>query len=413
MTFSSTDRYILRKKLELFEKIKGRHTELISVYVPDGYDINKVAQQIRQEVGTASNIKDKNTRKNVVGALERIDRYLKHFKVTPENGLILFCGNASDKEGVSDIRLWDIFPPEPISIRMYRCDQQFVLEPLKELLEEKEAVGLLVIDKKEATIGLLNGKRIEILKKMASGYHGKFRAGGQSSRRFERLREIAAHEFYVRVGETINKSLIDKKEIKGIIIGGPGSTKDEFIEGSFLHYELQNKILATYDTGYTDESGIKELVNLALTRLNELSIAREKEILRKFLTHVATDDLAIYGKDHVISALNSGAVETLIISEELDFSKVTLECMACGNIEYKDVKDIKEIEQNLNQMPCSKCSEKMLKIVDAKDFVEEYTETAKDVGSNIEMVSSETEEGIQFLTSFGGFGALLRYKISD
>ena len=214
MTFSSTDKYILRKKLELFERIKGRHTELISVYVPDKYDINKVAQQIRQEIGTASNIKDKNTKKNVVGALERIDRYLKHFKVTPENGLILFCGNASEKEGGSDIRLWDIFPPEPISIRMYRCDQEFVLEPLRDLIEEKEIVGLVVIDKKESTVGLLNGKRIEVLKKMTSGYHGKFRGGGQSSRRFDRLLEIAAHEFYVRIGEVINKSFLDKEELK-------------------------------------------------------------------------------------------------------------------------------------------------------------------------------------------------------
>ena len=49
---------------------------------------------------------------------------------------------------------------------MYRCDQTFVLEPLKEILQIEEVYGLLVIDRKDATIGLLEGKQIKVLRKL-------------------------------------------------------------------------------------------------------------------------------------------------------------------------------------------------------------------------------------------------------
>ncbi len=413
MTDLATNKYILRKKLEMLEDIKGRHTELISLYIPDGYEINKASQQIRNEIGTASNIKDKNTRKNVLSALESIDRYLKHFKVTPQNGLILFCGDASEKEGDSDIQLWDIIPPEPISVRLYRCDQEFVLDPLKELIEEKEVVGLLVMDKKEATIGFLNGKRIEVVTNMTSGYHGKFRGGGQSSRRFDRLLEISAHEFYVRIAETMNQSFLDKKDFKGIIIGGPGPTKNEFIDGGHLHHELQKKILGVYDAGYTNESGLKELVNLALTKLEDLAVSQEKEILQRFLKEVSTEGLAVYGKNEVMKALKMGAIDKLIISEEIDYNIVAIKCGACSHEEKRTVKNFKAFKKEVNDMQCPKCSEKMMKIIEIKDFVEECDDLSKEVGTDIEMVSAETEEGNQFLKSFGGFGGLLRFKISE
>ncbi|MBU2104227.1 MAG: peptide chain release factor 1, partial [Nanoarchaeota archaeon] len=155
---------------------KGRHTELISVYIAAGYDVNSVQRQLEAEKSTAKNIKSAATRKNVVEALEKIVRYLKTLKKTPDNGLAIFCGNVSQVEGQSDLQLWNIEPSQPLKIRLYRCDKEFVLEPLKEQLEVDEVFGLLVMDRKEATIGLLEGKRIEVLQKMTSGIPSKVRA---------------------------------------------------------------------------------------------------------------------------------------------------------------------------------------------------------------------------------------------
>ncbi|MBU2504104.1 MAG: hypothetical protein KJ879_03590 [Nanoarchaeota archaeon] len=165
--------------VEELDKHKGRATELITVYIPAGQNIYTVADQLEAEKSTAKNIKSTGTRKNVSNALDKITRYLKDYNKTPENGLAIFCGNVSKVEGQDDLQLWDIEPPKPLKMRMYRCDKEFVLEPLKEMLQVTEVFALLVMDRKEATIGMLEGKKIEILHKMTSGIPSKVRAGGQ------------------------------------------------------------------------------------------------------------------------------------------------------------------------------------------------------------------------------------------
>ncbi|RLG16220.1 hypothetical protein DRN69_01390 [Candidatus Pacearchaeota archaeon] len=169
----------LEEILQELESYKGKHTELITVFIPMNYDVNSVQKQLEAEKSTAKNIKSTTTRKNVIDALDKIVRHLKNLKKTPENGLAIFCGNISQIEGQQDLQLWDIEPPLPLKSRLYRCDKEFVLEPLKEMLEVEEVFGLLVMDRKEATIGLLEGKRIEVLQHMTSGVPSKVRAGGQ------------------------------------------------------------------------------------------------------------------------------------------------------------------------------------------------------------------------------------------
>ena len=169
----------LRELVEQLEQYKGRATELITVYIPMGQNIYTVADQLEAEKSTAKNIKSAAVRKNVGNALDKITRQLKEYKKTPENGLVLFSGNISRVEGQDDLRLWEVEPPMPLKTRMYRCDKEFILEPLKEMLEVTEVFGLLVMDRKEATIGILEGKRIEALQKMTSGIPSKVRAGGQ------------------------------------------------------------------------------------------------------------------------------------------------------------------------------------------------------------------------------------------
>lgn len=150
----------------------------MTVYVPAGGNMNDSINQIFQEKGTASNIKSKNTRKNVLSALEKIIQHLHLFKQTPANGLVVFCGNISPVEGKDDIRIWSFEPPVKMMQKVYWCDQTFVLDPLKDLIAEKEVYGLIVLDAKEATIGILRGKNLEIVKKMESTVPSKTVKGG-------------------------------------------------------------------------------------------------------------------------------------------------------------------------------------------------------------------------------------------
>jgi len=101
----------LEEKILELEQYKGRHTELISVYISAGYDPNSVQKQLEAEKSTAKNIKSTATRKNVGDALDKIIRELKNYKQALTNGLALFAGNVSEIEGQDDLRLWVIEPP--------------------------------------------------------------------------------------------------------------------------------------------------------------------------------------------------------------------------------------------------------------------------------------------------------------
>jgi peptide subunit release factor 1 (eRF1)/intein/homing endonuclease len=173
------ERKRLKELIKRLDSIRGMHTELVSVYIPSGYSLPQMVSQIRNEQSTAMNIKSKTVRKNVTGALERILQHMKLYKETPPNGLVVFCGNVSEKEGVSDIQVFALEPPEKINTKLYFCDQKFVLDPLKSLIREKEIYGLMVLDKSEASIGLIRGKNVEQLKHLESIVPGKSKKGGQ------------------------------------------------------------------------------------------------------------------------------------------------------------------------------------------------------------------------------------------
>jgi peptide subunit release factor 1 (eRF1) len=172
-----------RQKLKHFvkelENFRGRHTELVSVYVPTGYNLDGIINHLQQEQGTASNIKSKTTRENVIAALERMIQHLKLVKRTPANGLVAFAGNVAEREGFQDYRVWSIEPPVPINVRLYRCDKEFILDPLTEMAQDKALYGLVVMDKRDATVAILKGKTIVPLVKEDSMVPGKMKAGGQ------------------------------------------------------------------------------------------------------------------------------------------------------------------------------------------------------------------------------------------
>ena len=179
MSIPHQAQYKLRKFIHELKPYRARHTELISVYVPEGYDITKIIQHLMEEQGTASNIKDKTTRGNVIDALERMIRHLRLYPRTPEHGVVVFSGNISTQPGKGDIQVWSVEPPVSLNLRLYRCDQTFVLDPLEELIEIKEVYGVIAMDNREATIGLLRGHLIQVIKELTSGVPGKFKAGGQ------------------------------------------------------------------------------------------------------------------------------------------------------------------------------------------------------------------------------------------
>lgn len=361
---TAKQRFKLKQFIKELEPHRGRHTELISVYIPAEYDLNKIISHLSQEQGTAQNIKSKSTRDNVITALEKMIQHLRLFKKTPPHGLAVFSGNVSEREGQEDFQVWSLEPPVPLNQRLYRCDKEFVLEPLKEQAEDKDIYGLVVMDKREGNVALLKGKIIVPLNKASSAVPGKTRAGGQSAQRFERLREGAAKDFYKKIAEMMKKEFLDNKDLKGIIIGGPGHTKNEFIDKNYITDQLKQKIIATKDLSYTGEFGLQELLEKSEDVLAEEEVSKEKKLMQKFFNLLATNAAMVnYGEEHVMKDVKIGAVDTLLLSEELDEKKI-----------------------------------------------EEFEKEAQKVSSKVEIISTDTREGVQ-LRDMGKIAAILRYEV--
>ncbi|MCD6313217.1 MAG: peptide chain release factor aRF-1, partial [Thaumarchaeota archaeon] len=172
--------YRFKKLIKELESKEGRGTELISLYIPPNKPISDIIGYLRQEYSTAANIKSKSTRKNVQDAIESAIQRLKLFNRAGPTGLVVFSGAIPQDGGVGSekIEVYHIIPPEPINLLLYRCDSRFYLEPLKELLREKDVYGVLVIDNEEAAVAVIRGRRIVELKTFTSGVPGKHHAGG-------------------------------------------------------------------------------------------------------------------------------------------------------------------------------------------------------------------------------------------
>lgn len=402
--------------METLASKEGRGTELISLYVPPGRRIHEVMANLREEYGTASNIKSRTTRKNVQEAIDRVSQRLKLFKEPPKNGLVIFCGAIPrGAPGNEKMEMYVLEPPEPINIYFYRCDARFHLEPLLEMATERDAFAVIVVDSAEATVATVRGQRMEILRELTSGIPGKHRAGGQSARRFERIREQAMNDYFRRIGTHSYDLLAKVPGLKGIIVGGPGPTKYDFEEGDYLNYMLKEKILATIDTSYTGEQGVEEIINKSQDILKGVRYLEEKRLVQKFLYEIGHDTgLGVYGETQVRKFLNSGIVDLLLVSEKMNILHVYTKCKNCGAPEDFLIPqaNLVKFEQELLGTACKKCNSSALYLEETKDLVDELVEIAEKQNANIAVISTETDEGVMLKDSFGGIAAILRYKAS-
>ncbi len=407
-SLSEVERYRLERLINELKMKKGRGTELITLYVPSGRRLDEVISLLRQEYSQASNIKDRTTRHHVLDALTTVMQRLRMVGMkAPKNGLVVFCGYIDvGVPGKERLEVHLLEPPEPVKIWLYRCDSRFHTEILERMIREHDIYGLIVIDRNEAAIAVLKGVSVEILKTLTSGVPGKHRRGGQSSRRFQRIIEQRVHEFFKRVGEHANTIFLENPDLRGILIGGPGPTKEAFFKGDYLDYRLKQKVLGLVDIGYSGEEGIYELIKRGSTLLEDTRYMHERRILNKFLEYVIRkSDLVAYGEDEVRKMLTYGAVEMLILSRDLPDTLVTVECANCG---AKYVIRVKSESEKL-ALTCNKCKGPV-KILNEKPLIDDLIEKAQSQGVKIELISSQVEEGEMFRKAFGGVGAILRFN---
>ena len=402
---SDKQRYEFQKVIEELREYRGSGTQLVTIYVPPERQISDVVAHVTQEHSEASNIKSKDTRTSVQDALKSIKDRLKYYDTPPENGLVLFSGAIDTGGGQSEMitRVLEN-PPQPIQSFRYHCDSEFLTEPLEDMLADNGLFGLIVLDRRESNVGWLRGKRVEPVKSATSLVPGKQRKGGQSAQRFARLRLEAIDNFYQEVAGMADELFVpERHEMDGILVGGPSPTKDEFLDGDYLHHELGDLVLGKFDVAYTDESGLYDLVDAASEVLAEHEMLADKQVMEEFFQELHDGELATYGFEPTRENLIMGSVDRLLISEDLRRDVVVYEC--------PDGREAYEFLDKSEPTPEHECPDgTVLEEGEREDAIDHLMEIADQRGSETVFVSTDFEKGEQLLDAFGGVAGLLRYS---
>ena len=414
--YDSITIYRIRRLLAELSSKRGRGTELISLYIPARRPIHDILNILREEYGTAANIKSDITRNNVQSALTKVIQRLKLYRKTPENGLAIFCGTLSegDPSVSGELKIFEIIPPKPINTFLYRCDDHFHLDILKDMLREEEEVGIISIDTSEAGLGIISGERVTIAEVLTSGVGGKHRKGGQSARRFERLREAEINEFYRRVADHACRVFLEDHKVKRLIISGPGMAKEDFYKGGYLDYRLQKAVIGLVDTGYAGEEGIRETVIKGKELLRDVRFIEERELIDKFLKEISRGrGLVVYGLNPVLNAVEMRAADLVLVLENIGYYRIHYKCKFCGYEFQKFVKKEKLFEEKakISSLSCPVCRKSNWEVIE-EDLIDYLYDKTLEIGAKLEILSSKSEHGKMF-ESFGGIGALLRYSIEN
>ena len=407
--------YKIRKTLDELTQQVGHGTELISVYIPKNKQLHEVITNLREEQGTADNIKSDLTRTHVVDSLSKVVQRLKLYKKTPERGLVIFCGalprEGGGPPGSEVVKAFEIDPPKDLTTFLYRCDDHFHVDILKDMLKDDNMIGILAIDAKDAGWGLLHGDKIEVLKETGSGVAGKHRQGGQSAKRFQKLREMELQYYFNRVAHITREYFIDIYPIKGLIISGPGPTKEDFINNNYLEYRLQDMIISTIDASYSGSEGIREAFAKSSEILSDFRMVEEKKIIERLFQQINNNTgLGSYGLNEVLEMLKNNIADTIIVTDDTELYRLEIKCKKCGNITEEIVERVKLIPRKteLKNNSCQSC-----KSTDSEssqqDLIDYIALIGSQTGAKIEVISGKTEHGIM-LASLGKIGAILRYN---
>jgi len=385
--------------------------EFISIYIPREKSIDEIVAVLKGEADSAV-MKSESVRDRLQAALKNVIQRLKLRKEIPENGLALFAGTFVANDGQSEaLNVEELVPPEPITAYLYEVDDHFRLEPLREVLRDQKVVGLVAMDSKEASFGILDGERFELIENISSGVPGKSEKGGWSQRRYERERDMELAYFFHRVAEHATKAFLENHKVTALIVGGPGPTKEDFLKGDYLHYELKNMLLSTVDTQFAGREGVKEVLGKSSEALKNMCAPEQRRTVQRLLADMGKQNgLAISGLDSVLNALKNGEVEVVLVTDNTNMIEIVVMCKKCELSRAKIVNREKKVQtvQEMISSPCERCNGVEYE-VEEKDIIDVLEDVASQTDASVEVISPESEEKAK-LKAFGGFAAILRYK---
>jgi len=410
-----TDRNVevwkIKKLIKSLQAARGNGTSMISLIIPPKDQISRIAKMLADEFGTASNIKSRVNRLSVLGAITSVQQRLKLYNKVPPNGLVVYCGTIVTSEGKEKKVNIDFEPFKPINTSLYLCDNKFHTEALTALLEDDSKFGFIIMDGNGALFGTLCGNTRDVLHKFTVDLPKKHGRGGQSALRFARLRMEKRHNYVRKVAETAVQMFIsnDKINCAGLVIAGSADFKSELSQSDMFDGRLSSKILKVVDVSYGGENGFNQAIELSAEVLSNVKFIQEKKLIGKYFDEISQDTGRFcFGVEDTLKALEMGAVETLIVWENLETQRITLKnhtaeddrVLLLNPEQEKDRTNFLDKETNVE-----------MEVLDKMPLLEWLANNYKSFGAALEIVTDRSQEGSQFCRGFGGIGGLLRYKV--
>ncbi|KIM55213.1 hypothetical protein SCLCIDRAFT_1221357 [Scleroderma citrinum Foug A] len=401
----------VKKLIKSLDAARGAGTSMISLIIPPKDQISRASAMLTQEYGTASNIKSRVNRLSVLSAITSTQQRLKLYTRVPPNGLVLFVGTILTDEGKEKKVSFDFEPHKPINTSLYLCDNKFHTEALSELLESDQRFGFIVMDGNGTLFGTLAGNTREVVHKFTVDLPKKHGRGGQSALRFSRLRDEKRHNYVRKVAELAVQHFItsDKVNVSGLVLAGSADFKTELSQSDMFDQRLVAKVIKVVDVSYGGENGFNQAIELAAESLSNVKFVQEKKLIQKYFDEISQDTgRYCFGVDDTLKCLELGAVETLIVWENLDTTRYVLRNAAGEEIIVYANKDQ---EKDREKFRDKSTGLEMEHGEEPQSLLEWFAEKYKDFGAALEFVTNRSQEGAQFVKGFGGIGGLLRYKV--
>ncbi|RUS34698.1 eukaryotic peptide chain release factor subunit 1, variant [Jimgerdemannia flammicorona] len=449
----ATDRNVeiwkVKKLIKSLEAARGNGTSMISLIIPPKDQISRISKMLADEYGTASNIKSRVNRLSVLAAITSTQQRLKLYNKVPPNGLVVYCGTIVTEEGKEKKVNIDFEPFKPINTSLYLCDNKFHTEALSELLESDAKFGFIVMDGNGALFGTLSGNTRDVVHKMTVDLPKKHGRGGQSALRFARLREEKRHNYVRKVAELAVQFFItsDRVNCAGLVLAGSADFKTELSQSDMFDQRLQAKIIKVVDVSYGGENGFNQVRDISVTNmyhgigkncsrmtkswhlclnlvrfclfiqaielsaesLSNVKFIQEKKLISTYFDEISQDTgKYCFGVEDTLKALEMGAVETLIVWENLDVTRFILK----DSVGVDHIVHMTKQQEKERTLFLDKDSGTEMEVVESKPLLEWFADKYKDFGAVLEFVTNRSQEGSQFVKGFGGIGGLLRYKVN-
>ena len=401
----------IKKLIKMLTDARGNGTSMISLIMPPKDQVARVNKMLADEYGTASNIKNRVNRQSVLGAITSAQQRLKLYTKVPPNGLVVYTGMIVTEEGKEKKMNMDFEPFKPINTSLYLCDNKFHTEALKELLESDQRYGFIVMDGNGSLYGTLTGNTREVLHKFSVDLPKKHGRGGQSALRFARLRLEKRHNYVRKVAELATQFFIndDKPNIAGLVLAGSADFKNVLGGSDMFDIRLSKIVLNTVDVSYGGENGFNQAIELSADVLSNVKFIQEKKLIAKFFDEVAQDSgKYVFGVEDTLTCMDMGAVETLVVWENLEIYRTTLKNVATGDLVTKNMTP-EQLKDDANFHDDDTGVE--LEVVEKVSLLEWFANEYKRFGCVLEFVTDCSQEGSQFCRGFGGIGGILRYQV--